>query len=190
MVNQRNYQKELDGLTAMLAKEGRVPRLLLHSCCAPCSSYVLEYLSRYFEITVFFYNPNIYPPEEFDKRVEEEDRLIREMDFLHPVTLMRGHYDPEEFYHAVKGLEKEPEGGARCRVCFELRLRAAAKAAKEGQFDYFTTTLTISPLKSAPVLNEVGEQMGREYGVMFLNSDFKKKNGYKRSLELSKAHCL
>lgn len=189
-MNQRNYQKELDLVIAHLTAEQKVPRLLLHSCCAPCSSYVLEYLSNYFEITVFFYNPNIYPPEEYAARVGEEERLIREMPFAHPVHLLAGTYDPEVFYRAVKGLEKEPEGGARCEKCFELRLLEAAGEAKKGGFDYFTTTLSISPLKSAPKLNTIGERIGQEIGIPYLTSDFKKRGGYKRSVELSEEYGL
>ncbi len=189
-MNRRNYQRELDRLIESLQSEGRVPRLLLHACCAPCSSYVLEYLSRYFEITVLYYNPNIDPPEEYEKRVQEENRLIREMPFVHPVHLTAGKYCPEEFYETVKGLEKEPEGGARCEKCYELRLREAARAAREGGFDYFTTTLTISPLKSAEKLNEIGGKIAAEYGVEYLYSDFKKKEGYKRSIQLSREYGL
>ena len=189
-MNQRNYQKELDKVIDGLVKENRVPSLLLHSCCAPCSSYVLEYLSQYFEITILFYNPNIYPPEEYQARVHEEERLIREMHFKHPVHMISGTYDSDVYYKAVKGLEKEPEGGARCEKCFELRLSEAAREAKKGGFDYFTTTLTISPLKSAPTLNTIGERIGEELGVSYLPSDFKKKNGYKRSVELSEEHGL
>ena len=189
-MNQRNYQKELDKVIDGLVKEERVPRLLLHSCCAPCSSYVLEYLSQYFEITILFYNPNIYPPEEYQARVHEEERLISEMPFKHPVHMISGTYDPDVYYAAVKGLEKEPEGGARCEKCFELRLSEAAREAKKGGFDYFTTTLTISPLKSAPKLNAIGERIGEEMGVAYLPSDFKKRNGYKRSVELSEEYGL
>ena len=189
-MNQRNYQKELDKKIQQFEKEGRVPTLLLHSCCAPCSSYVLEYLSQYFEITVLFYNPNIYPPEEYSHRVEEERRLISEMPFKHPVHLIEGVYDPDEFYAIAKGLEKEPERGARCVKCYELRLREAGKAALEGGFDYFTTTLTISPLKLAQKLNEIGEQVGEELGVAYLTSDFKKREGYKRSIQLSQEYGL
>ena len=189
-MNQRNYQKELDKVIDGLVKENRVPSLLLHSCCAPCSSYVLEYLSQYFEITILFYNPNIYPPEEYQARVHEEERLIREMHFKHPVHMISGTYDSDVYYKAVKGLEKEPEGGARCEKCFELRLSEAAREAKKGGFDYFTTTLTISPLKSASTLNTIGERIGEEVGVSYLPSDFKKKNGYKRSVELSEEHGL
>ena len=189
-MNLRNYQKELDKVIDGLVKENRVPSLLLHSCCAPCSSYVLEYLSQYFEITILFYNPKIYPPEEYQARVHEEERLIREMHFKHPAHMISGTYDPDVYYMAVKGLEKEPEGGARCEKCFELRLSEAAREAIKGGFDYFTTTLTKSPLKSAPTLQTIGERIGEEVGVSYLPSDFKKKNGYKRSVELSEEHGL
>ncbi|MBE5973908.1 epoxyqueuosine reductase QueH [Lacrimispora xylanisolvens] len=189
-MNPRNYQKELDQIIEEIKVQNKVPKLLIHSCCAPCSSYVLEYLSQYFEITVYFYNPNIYPPLEYIRRVEEQDRLIQEMNFVHPVTLQTGAYEPQEFYRIVEGLEKEPEGGVRCFRCYELRLQEAAKIAQAGRYDYFTTTLSISPLKNADKLNEIGEKLGREYRVNYLPSDFKKKNGYKRSVELSKEHDL
>ena len=192
-MNKRNYQKELDKLVMGLEKSGEVPTLFLHSCCAPCSSYCLEYLSKYFQITVFYYNPNIFPSEEYEDRVNEQERLIRELNeggVPHPIRLVKGTYRPEEFYEAVKGLEKEPEGGARCTECFKLRLYESARLAKEGGFDYFTTTLTISPLKDAERLNQIGEEAGESLGVRFLNSDFKKKNGYKRSIEMSKEHDL
>lgn len=189
-MNRRNYQKELEEVITELKEQEKVPRLLLHSCCAPCSSYVLEYLSRYFKITVYFYNPNIYPPEEYGKRVKEQERLIAGMKFLHPVTMETGAYEPDEFYRIVKGLEKEPEGGKRCFKCYELRLSEAAKVAQAGRFDYFTTTLSISPLKNADKLIEIGEKLAREYRVSYLPSDFKKKNGYKRSVELSAEYDL
>lgn len=189
-MNPRNYQKELEKIIEELKKEGRVPRLLLHSCCAPCSSYVLEYLSQYFEITVYYYNPNIYPPSEYRKRVEEQQRLIDSMKFVHPVVMEAGAYEPDEFYRTVRGFEKEPEGGERCFRCYELRLQEAAKVAQAGRFDYFTTTLSISPLKDAQKLNEIGEKLAKEYRVSYLPSDFKKKNGYKRSVELSGEYGL
>lgn len=189
-MNQRNYQRELDGLLERQTREGLVPKLLLHSCCAPCSSYALEYLSQYFEITVYYYNPNIYPIKEYGERLEEQQTLIDQMEFEHPVSLVAGAYEPEEFYQVTKGLEKEPEGGERCMKCFKLRLREAAKVAKAGGYDYFMTTLTISPLKSAQKLNEIGEVMGKEYGVAYLPSDFKKKEGYKRSTELTEEYGL
>ena len=188
-MNQKNYQKELDCILERLEQE-KVSRLLLHSCCAPCSSYVLEYLSQYFEITVLYFNPNIYPQSEYELRVKEEEGLIARMPFVHKVTMIEGRYEPQEFYQAVQGLEKEPEGGERCEKCYELRLREAARIAGEGGYDFFTTTLTISPLKPAGKLNEIGERIGREYGVAFLPSDFKKRNGYQRSIELSREYGL
>ena len=190
MNQKRNYQKELDKKLEAFQREGQVPALFLHSCCAPCSSYVLEYLSNYFQITVFYYNPNITEQEEYEKRVEEQQRLIREMDTKYPVKFLEGAYEPERFFEIAKGLEEIPEGGSRCRKCFELRLAETARLCKEGGYDYFTTTLTISPLKNAPLLNEVGELTAETYGTVFLNSDFKKKNGYKRSVELSQEYGL
>ncbi|MEY8353700.1 epoxyqueuosine reductase QueH [Lachnospiraceae bacterium 54-53] len=189
-MNRRNYQKELEEVIAGFEEQEQVPRLLLHSCCAPCSSYVLEYLSRYFKITVYFYNPNIYRPDEYTKRIKEQERLIASMKFLHPVTLEAGAYEPDEFYRIVRGLEQEPEGGKRCFKCYELRLQEAAKVAQAGRFDYFTTTLSISPLKNADKLNEIGERLAKLYRVSYLPSDFKKKNGYKRSVELSAEYGL
>ena len=185
-----NYQKELDMTLEKLTKEERVPKLLLHSCCAPCSSYVLEYLSQYFEITVFYYNPNIYPESEYTKRIWEQQKLIDELPAKHPISFMAGPYDKERFYEMASGLEHGKEGGARCMKCYELRLREAAKIAKNAGFDYFTTTLSISPLKKAERLNEIGQRLGEEYEVEYLLSDFKKKNGYKRSIELSKIYGL
>ena len=162
-----NYQKELEKLLTRLEKEEKVPTLLLHSCCAPCSSYVLEYLSQYFKITVFYYNPNIYPESEYTKRILEQQKLIEEMHFRYPVSFLAGKYDRDRFYEMAKGLE-EVAGG----------------------FDYFTTTLSISPMKNAQKLNEIGQRVGEEYGVQYLLSDFKKKNGYKRSIELSGIYGL
>lgn len=185
-----NYQKELEKIIDRLRREDRVPRLLLHSCCAPCSSYVLEYLSQYFEITVFYYNPNIYPESEYSKRIIEQQRLIDEMNVKHPVSFVAGEYEKERFYDIAKGLEDVKEGGERCMRCYELRLREAAELASKGEYDYFTTTLSISPLKNAAKLNEIGTRLGTENGVEYLVSDFKKKNGYKRSIELSREHHL
>lgn len=185
-----NYQKELDKFIQKLEEEGKTPTLLLHSCCAPCSSYVLEYLSQYFEITVFYYNPNIFPESEYTKRVFEQQRLIDDLPAKHKVSFVAGHYDSECFYEMARGLEEVREGGVRCFGCYELRLRETAKLAKEAGFDYFTTTLSISPLKNAQKLNEIGMQLAAEYGVSYLPSDFKKKNGYKRSIELSKEYGL
>lgn len=189
-MNKINYQKELDKVIEVLQRQGRVPRLLLHSCCAPCSSYVLEYLSRYFEITVFYYNPNIYPPEEFGKRVEEQKRLIAQLPAEHPISFLDGPYEPERFYEMAKGLEQIPEGGERCFKCYRLRLSETAEMARAGKYDYFTTTLSISPLKNAEKLNEIGGQLAKDYGVDYLYSDFKKRNGYKRSTELSREYGL
>ena len=183
-----NYQKELEKLLVKLEKEGRTPRLLLHSCCAPCSSYVLEYLSKHFEITVFYYNPNIFPESEYTKRILEQQTLIGEMKY--PVSFIAGNYDKEKFYEMAKGLEHLKEGKERCFKCYALRLEETARLAREGEFDYFTTTLSISPMKNADKLNEIGTMLGRKYGLEYLQSDFKKKNGYKRSIELSKEYDL
>ena len=185
-----NYQKELDKLIEKLKREHKIPRLLLHSCCAPCSSYVLEYLSDCFDITVFYYNPNIYPESEYTKRILEQQTLIGEMDTKHPVSFIAGHYDRERFYEMAAGMEHLKEGGERCLKCYELRLREAAELAAKGGFEYFTTTLSISPLKNADRLNEIGLRLETEFGVRYLKSDFKKKNGYKRSIELSKEFGL
>ena len=189
-MNRRNYQRELEAVIKENESKSRVPRLLLHSCCAPCSSYVLEYLSDYFEITVFYYNPNISPAEEYEKRAAEQQHLIRELPAKHPITLVVGAYEPERFYAVSRGLETVPEGGERCFRCYRLRLEAAAKMAAESGFDYFATTLTISPLKNAGKLNEIGEELSQIYKVEHLPSDFKKKNGYRRSVELSAEYGL
>lgn len=185
-----NYQKELEKILEKLEKENRVPSLLLHSCCAPCSSYVLEYLSNYFRITVFYYNPNIYPQSEYTKRICEQKELIARMNLKYPVSFLAGEYESEKFYEMAKGMEQLREGGERCMKCYELRLAETARRAAEGHFDYFTTTLSISPLKNARKLNEIGIRTGREAGVEYLVSDFKKKNGYKRSVELSQEYGL
>lgn len=188
-MNKRNYQKELEQLISGI-EPGKFPSLLLHACCAPCSSYCLEYLSQYFTITILFYNPNISPETEYIKRIDEIKRLIEELPVKNKVSLIEGRYLPGEFYTSVKGLENEPEGGKRCHVCYELRLREAAVTAKKLNFDYFTTTLSISPLKDAEKLNEIGKKLSDEYDVAYLYSDFKKKNGYKRSIELSREYKL
>ena len=173
-----------------LGKEGKAPSLLLHSCCAPCSSYVMEYLSNYFEITIFYYNPNIYPESEYTKRILEQQTLIAKMKTQHPIAFMAGSYDKDRFYEMARGMEHLKEGGERCFRCYELRLRESAEVAKKCGFDYFGTTLSISPLKNASRLNEIGIRLSKEYGVAYLPSDFKKKNGYKRSIELSKKYGL
>lgn len=189
-VPSRNYAKELERLIQKLQQEGKVPRLLLHACCAPCSSAVLEYLSQYFAITLLYYNPNIAPLEEYQKREAELRRLVSQMKFIHPVELLPCQYDGQAFVQAARGLEGEPEGGKRCEACFRLRLRYAAQEAARLRFDYYTTTLSISPMKNAPLLNQLGEEIGREFGVAHLPSDFKKKDGYKRSVQLSKEYDL
>lgn len=184
----KNYQLEMEKIIKTLAGK---KKLLLHSCCAPCSSATLERLIPHFDITVFYYNPNIYPPQEFEHRKEEQLRLLKEMKELDgKVELLAPEFNDKEFYDAVKGLESEPEGGKRCVECFKLRLDLTAKTAKEKGFDYFTTTLSISPHKNARILNEVGEEMAKKYDVSYLFSDFKKKNGYKRSIELSEEYGL
>ncbi|WP_026889311.1 epoxyqueuosine reductase QueH [Clostridium beijerinckii] len=189
-MNKINYQKELDSLIETLVKNEEIPTLLLHSCCAPCSSYVLEYLSQYFKITIFFYNPNIYPMEEYTRRVAEQKGLISEMKVKNEIRFIEGKYDTESFYKKSKGLEEEKEGGVRCFNCYELRLNEAAIMAKEKGYDYFTTTLSISPHKNSAKLNEIGKKLSEEHDVKYLYSDFKKKEGYKRSIELSKQYKL
>lgn len=189
-MNNRNYQKELERLISRQVAEQKVPSLLLHCCCAPCSSYVLEYLTQYFNIIVYFYNPNIYPLPEYEHRVAEIKRLVSEMTLKNKVEVVVGPFDTDRYYSLVKGHEKDKEGGERCSLCFGLRLESAVKEAKARGVDYFTTTLTISPLKNAHTLNAIGERLGEQYGVAFLPSDFKKKGGYLRSIELSKLHDL
>ena len=190
-VNNRNYQKEMEKIIEGF--DGQRKSLLLHSCCAPCSSAVLEKLQEIFEITVFYYNPNISEKTEYRKRVEEQKRLIEAFNQKKPscpIKIIDGDYEPQEFYVIAKGLEQCPEGGERCFRCYTLRLEETAKLAKAGNYDYFTTTLTISPLKNAVKLNEIGEEMAGKYETAFLPSDFKKKEGYKRSIELSKEYDL
>ncbi len=182
-----NYQKQLDRLLENL--EG-TPSLLLHSCCAPCSSYVLEYLSNYFKITIFYYNPNITDKKEYEKRVTELKRLLKELKGKNEIHFIEGAYEPDRFFEMAKGLEEEKEGGSRCIKCYYMRLEEAAKEAKKRKFDYFTTTLSVSPYKKAEKLNEIGKILSDQYKVNYLYSDFKKKNGYKRSIELSKEYHL
>lgn len=189
-MNVRNLQKELEGIIKSNEASGIYPKLLLHACCAPCSSYCMEYLNSKFDITVFYYNPNIDDPKEYRLRVDEEKRLIASMPFEREVKFIEGKYNPEQFHEMARGHETDPEGSERCFMCYELRLREAAKLAAERGFDYFTTALSISPLKNSAKLCEIGERVGKEYGVSYLPSDFKKKNGYKRSTELSKEYDL
>lgn len=187
-MNKINYQKLTDKVIDGLGE--RTPRLLLHSCCAPCSSYTLEYLANYFEITVLYYNPNISPKEEFEKRFAEQKRLIESMPAKHKITLIKGEYNYEDFEKIARGYEDVPEGGERCFRCYRLRLSRAAELAREQGFDYFCTTLSISPLKNSQKINEIGYRLEKEYGVAWLPSDFKKREGYKRSIELSKEYNL
>lgn len=185
-----NYQLMTDTILEKIGREGKTPRLLLHVCCAPCSSYVLEYLAPHFLITVLYYNPNISPREEYDTRAAEERRLVYEMGLADRVEIRVADYAPDEYADAVRGLEDAEEGGARCLACYRLRLERAAREAAAGGYDYFTTTLSISPQKNAGALNRIGGELAATYGVPYLFSDFKKKDGYLRSCRLSAAHHL
>ena len=190
-----NYQKILDEIIKNNLSQNLRPTLLIHSCCAPCSSYCLDYLSKYFKITVYYYNPNIYPPEEYSHRVSEQQRLIGLLNDNIPddkfkIDFIEGPFERDVFYETVKGMENLPEGGERCFKCYELRLRHAAQTAKENHFDYFTTTLTLSPLKNSQKINEIGRKIADEYGIEYLFSDFKKNEGFKKSIELSHKYNL
>ena len=185
-----NYQLKLEEIIKENQDKNYIPTLLLHSCCAPCSSYCLEYLSKYFKITIFYYNPNITDNNEYKKRVQEQQRLIKELPSINKIEFLEGNYDPNEFFEMAKGLENEPERGARCFKCYELRMRKTAETSKKLNFDYFTTTLSLSPYKNSKKINEIGEMLSKEYNINFLYSDFKKKNGYKRSIELSEIYHL
>lgn len=187
-MNKINYQKETDSVIESL--NGTVPTLLLHSCCAPCSSYTLEYLSRYFSITVFYFNPNISPKAEFDKRFAEQKRLIEALPSKNKISLICGDYNYDEFLNIAHGYESVPEGGERCFRCYRMRLEKTAELAKQKGFDYFCTTLSISPLKNSQKINEIGFDVAEKYGVKWLPSDFKKREGYKRSIELSREYDL
>lgn len=206
-MNKINYQKELEKLLSRIEAETvsgqEAPTLFLHSCCAPCSSYVLKYLMEYFRITVFYYNPNISEKEEYWKRVEEQKKLIaiynekvqagdngKEGKKGYPIQMVEGVYEPEVFFDMARDYKDCPEGGERCFLCYKLRLLPTAREAKAGGFDYFGTTLTISPLKNAAKLNEIGYMLEKEVGVKWLPSDFKKKEGYKQSVELSAKYGL
>lgn len=185
-----NYQLKLDETINEITKKGIIPTLLIHSCCAPCSSYCLEYLSRYFSITVLYYNPNIFPEEEYNYRIHEQQKLLDLAVYKNPVSFIKTPYTPDDFYTAIKGYENEKEGGKRCTICYRLRLEYAAKLAHEMNFDYFTTTLSISPMKDAKRLNNIGLTLGKLYDTKYLVSDFKKRGGYQRSVELSKEYGL
>jgi len=180
-----NYDRKFSDIVRGL-KDGEKPSLLLQCCCGPCSSAVLERLCSNFKVTVFFYNPNIYPETEYNKRLEHMMLLLKSIGRENEVTFLECKYDPESFYDAVKGHESDREGGARCALCFSLRLDETAKTAKKLGFDYFCSTLTVSPHKNADVINKIGFALGEKHGIKFLPSDFKKKDGYKRSIELSK----
>lgn len=190
MANKINYQTVLDRELEKISEENKVPLLLLHSCCAPCSSYCLEYLSHYFNINLFYYNPNIYPESEYAYRLNELHRLADEMTFENNISFTEAEYDPDVFFRLSKGYENEPERGKRCRLCLYNRLEASAKKAAEIGADYFTTTLSISPMKDAQYLNSCGRKLSHEYGVPYLYSDFKKKGGYQRSIVLSREYGL
>lgn len=179
-----NYQLKLEEIIEKESKLERIPKLLLHSCCAPCSTYILEYLTEHFDISVLYYNPNIHPSEEFYKREREQERFINLVEKKNKIDLIKADYNPKEFFAVVKGHELDKEGGDRCAICYELRLDQAAQYAKKLGYDYFTTTLSISPHKNAQVINSIGERLEEKYDVKYLYADFKKKNGFKRSIEL------
>lgn len=185
-----NFQLELDRVLQEIERSGEVPHLMLHSCCGPCSTYVLEYLSRYFRITVFYYNPNIFPRAEYEHRLAEEKRFIRTFRGRYPIDLIDGDYDPAAFDVLARGMEGEPEGGTRCPVCYRFRLEKTAALAREMGCGWFCTTLSVSPYKNARHINQIGLELEEKYGVRFLPSDFKKRNGYKRSIELSHEYGL
>lgn len=185
-----NYQKVLDEILNNIESSNKTPKLLLHACCAPCSSYVLEYLSKYFEITIYYYNPNIYPETEYQRRMNELKKFISNYKSINKINLIEEKYDTNDYYKAVKGYERLGERSERCYKCYEFRMTKACKYAKENNFDYFTTTLSISPYKNSNWINEIGSNLEKEYNIKYLYADFKKKNGYKRSLELSKEYNL
>ena len=185
MTEKINYQNKMEEIIKVNHSGGKTPSLLLHCCCGPCSSYVLDYLSEFFSITVLYYNPNIYPEKEYYFREEEQEKLIAKMEVKNHISFMRARFDPQEYYRAIKGHEKDREGGERCHICYELRLMETARIAKEEGFDFFTTTLSISPHKNSQVLNKLGGKVGEEVGVAYLYSDFKKKNGFKKSVDLT-----
>ena len=189
-MNQINYQKRMEEEIAKVRQNEAVPKLLLHSCCGPCSTYCIQTLSEYFSVTVYYFNPNIYPPEEYACRAAEQKRFIEQFPVKHPVSFVEGPFDPKEFYDYIRGYEKEPEGGERCFLCYRLRLEKTAEYAKQNQFDYFTTTLSISPLKNAAKLNEIGGELAVKYDILYLFSDFKKKEGYKKSTEISREYGM
>ncbi len=190
MENKVNYQKELEKLINTTCKDGKRPVVLLHSCCGPCSSYVLEYLTQYYDILLYFYNPNIHPTEEYLKRLDAQKIVIEKMEFGNKVRLIEGSYEPECFFKTVKGLENEPECGKRCEKCIEMRMKKSVAVAKKYNADFFATTLTVSPHKDAVYINKLGENLENDLNISYLFSDFKKKNGYKRSIELCRIHDI
>ena len=189
-MNNQNYHLKMLEIIRKHCSEEKVPKLLIHSCCAPCSSYCLEVLSEYFEITVFYYNPNIYPPEEYHMRAAEQARFVEVFPTKHKISYVEGAYDTAKFYEMARGMEHLQEGQKRCFACYEMRLRETYEYAKANNFDFVTTTLSISPLKNSAKLNEIGGKLEDEYGIAYLYSDFKKQNGYKRSTEISNAYDM
>lgn len=181
------YQEKLDEIINNL---DYIPNLLLHSCCAPCSSYCIEYLTNYFNITIYYYNPNISPKEEYEKRKQEEIKFINEFKAKNKLNIIDCDYNYDDFLNVISGLEKEPEGGSRCSKCYLLRMEETAKKGEKLKYDYFATTLTVSPYKNSKKINEIGFLLEEKYNIKYLPSDFKKKNGYKRSIELSKEYNL
>lgn len=181
-----NYQLKLDEIINSLTYR---PKLLLHSCCAPCSTYVLSYLNNYFDITIYYYNPNIHPEEEYIKRLNEQVKLVNEV-YKNKINVIKEIYDPIDYFNKIKGHENDKEGGERCHICYKIRMEKCAKYAKENGYDFFTTTLSVSPYKNAKVLNEIGKSLEEEYNIKYLYADFKKKDGYKTSIILSKKYNL
>lgn len=185
-----NYYLLFENQLNRIKEKGKVPTILLHSCCAPCSSHVITFLKEYFDITIIYYNPNIYPYEEYKKRKDEQIRLLNEIKSKNKLNIIDCDYDNNIYEKTIKGLEKEKEGGSRCYKCFWLRLDKTAQIAKENNYDYFSTTLTISPYKNSTVINEIGKELEIIYNITWLYSDYKKKDGYKKSIQLSKEYNL
>lgn len=188
--NRTNYGLICEQIINDLQKQNKKPRLFMHCCCAPCSSSVVEYLARYFDIELYYYNPNIYPGDEYDRRFGEFEKLLSQAPFFDGVTLSKGEYDDERFYSAIEGLESEREGGRRCEACIRLRMEETAQRAREAGAEFFATTLSVSPHKNAAYINRIGAELEKEYGVRYLYSDFKKKNGYARSIELCREYGI
>ncbi len=185
-----NFQIKCEEMLEKIHERRDTPSLLLHACCGPCSSYVLEYLSKYFNITILYYNPNIYPEEEYRRRLEELKKFLKDCSFENTVSLVETRYLPEEYYQAVDEFKQLGERSLRCYHCYQLRMEEACQYASKHHIEFFTTTLSISPYKNSEWINEIGEKLEQKYGVSYLYADFKKKNGYKRSLELSREYNL